>query len=122
MLFYSPVAWFILVAFGIQAGMQFVDQLQNTVHSQEMGYIPYGCTQRLFSVYWGGVFVIMQKYLYFYIPLLTMGLVSKDISSGAIRLLYSSPITNFQIIVGKFFSMMIYGLLMIGLLYVAGDL
>ena len=117
MLFYSPVAWFILVAFGIQAGMQFVDQLQNTVHSQEMGYIPYGCTQRLFSVYWGGVFVIMQKYLYFYIPLLTMGLVSKDISSGAIRLLYSSPITNFQIIVGKFFSMMIYGLLMIGLLF-----
>ena len=117
MLFYSPVAWFILVAFGIQAGMSFAGQLQNTVYSQEMGYIPYGCTQRLFSVYWGGVFVTMQKYLYYYIPLLTMSLVSKDLSSGAIRLLYSSPITNFQIIVGKFFSMMIYALVMIGVLF-----
>lgn len=54
-----------------------------------------------FASNWGGVFTTMQNYLYFYIPLLTMSLVSKELSSGSIRLLYSSPITNTQIIVGK---------------------
>ena len=46
-----------------------------------------------------------------------MSLVSKELSSGSIRLLYSSPITNCQIIVGKFFSMMLYGLFMVGILF-----
>ncbi|WP_270430133.1 ABC transporter permease, partial [Butyricimonas virosa] len=112
MLFYSPVAWLILVVFGVQSGMLFAD-----LSSQEMGYNIEGSTITIFANRWGGVFTTMQNYLYFYIPLLTMSLVSKELSSGSIRLLYSSPITNTQIIVGKFFSMMIYGLIMIGILF-----
>ena len=38
MLFYSPVAWLILVVFGVQSGMLFADQLAQLVSSQEMGY------------------------------------------------------------------------------------
>ena len=117
MLFYSPVAWLILVVFGVQSGMLFADQLAGLVSSQEMGYDIQGSTISIFASRWGGVFTTMQNYLYFYIPLLTMSLVSKELSSGSIRLLYSSPITNTQIIVGKFFSMMIYGLIMIGILF-----
>ncbi len=117
MLFYSPVAWLILVVFGVQSGMLFADQLAQLVSSQEMGYTVSGSTITIFASNWGGVFTTMQNYLYFYIPLLTMSLVSKELSSGSIRLLYSSPITNTQIIVGKFFSMMIYGLIMIGILF-----
>ena len=117
MLFYSPVAWLILVVFGVQSGMLFADQLAQLVSSQEMGYNIEGSTITIFANRWGGVFTTMQNYLYFYIPLLTMSLVSKELSSGSIRLLYSSPITNTQIIVGKFFSMMIYGLIMIGILF-----
>lgn len=117
MLFYSPVAWLILVVFAIQAGMLFAGQLQGLVSSQEMGYSIHGATGNIFASQWGGVFTSMQNYLYFYIPLLTMSLVSKELSSGSIRLLYSSPITNFQIIVGKFFSMMIYGFFMIAILF-----
>ena len=114
MLFYSPVAWLILVVFGVQSGMLFDDQLAQLVSSQ---YNVSGSTITIFASNWGGVFTTMQNYLYFYIPLLTMSLVSKELSSGSIRLLYSSPITNTQIIVGKFFSMMIYGLIMIGILF-----
>ena len=117
MLFYSPVAWLILVVFGVQSGMLFADQLAGLVSAQEMGYDIQGSTISIFANRWGGVFTTMQNYLYFYIPLLTMSLVSKELSSGSIRLLYSSPITNTQIIVGKFFSMMIYGLIMIGILF-----
>ena len=116
MLFYSPVAWLILVVFGIQAGLIFAGKIEGLVVSQEMGYSVAGATFNIFANPWGAVFVNMQNYLYFYIPLLTMSLVSKELSSGSIRLLYSSPITNLQIIVGKFVSMMIYGLFMIGIL------
>ena len=82
-----------------------------------MGYSVAGASMSIFTSPWGGIFPSIQNYLYFYIPLLTMSLVSKELSSGSIRLLYSSPITNFQIIVGKFLSMMIYGLFMIGILF-----
>ena len=37
-----------------------------------------------------------------------MGLMSKEYSSGSIKLLYSSPITNTQIILGKYASMLVY--------------
>ena len=117
MLFYSPVAWLILVVFGVQAGILFADNIAGLVSSQEMGYSVAGASMSIFTSPWGGIFPSIQNYLYFYIPLLTMSLVSKELSSGSIRLLYSSPITNFQIIVGKFLSMMIYGLFMIGILF-----
>ena len=83
MLFYSPVAWLILVVFGVQSGMLFADQLAGLVSSQEMGYDIQGSTISIFASRWGGVFTTMQNYLYFYIPLLTMSLVSKELSSGS---------------------------------------
>jgi ABC-2 type transport system permease protein len=42
-----------------------------------------------------------------------MGLMSKEYSSGSIKLLLSSPITEFQIILGKYLSMLAYGLILI---------
>lgn len=117
MLFYSPVAWLILVVFGVQSGLLFADQLRGMVWTQEMGYSVSGITYRVFvDPMFGGVFSVMKNYLYLYIPLLTMGLVSRELSGGSIKLLYSSPITNFQIIIGKYLSMMIYGFFMVSVL------
>ena len=53
-----------------------------------------------------------------YMPLLTMGLMSRELSSGSIKLLYSSPVTSWQIILGKYLAMVIYGLVLIGILCV----
>ena len=85
MLFYSPVAWLILVVFGIQAGLIFAGKIEGLVVSQEMGYSVAGATFNIFANPWGAVFVNMQNYLYFYIPLLTMSLVSNLV---AVRLNY----------------------------------
>ena len=65
MLFYSPVAWLILVVFGVQSGMLFANQLTGLVSSQEMGYSVEGATITIFASRWGGVFTLMQNYLYF---------------------------------------------------------
>ena len=65
-----------------------------------------------------GTFTVIQQYLYLYVPLLTMGLMSREFGSGSIKLLYSSPVTAGQIIWGKFLSMMVYGLILMGVLLV----
>ena len=65
---------------------------------------------------WAGLWPQVQSFLYFYIPLLTMGMVSRDLSSGAIKLLYSSPISSTQIILGKFLCMVFYTLILLAIL------
>ena len=116
MLFYSPVAWLLLVVFTVQSALIFVNILSQMVSVQEMGYSVEGITFAIYSNLFGGLFSNIQNYLYFYIPLLTMGVVSRELSSGSIKLLYSSPVTNLQIIIGKYFGVMIFGIVMIGVL------
>ena len=41
-----------------------------------------------------------------------MGMISRDLSSGSIKILYSSPVTDAQIVLGKFTAMIGYGLAM----------
>lgn len=115
MLFFSPIAWLILVIFAVQSSLVFTDMINAWVMRQEMGYGVRGISLGTFGG-WQGVFTIMKNYLYFYIPLLTMSLVSRELSSGSIKLLYSSPINNVHIILGKFLSMVIYGAIMMGVL------
>ncbi len=111
-LFSSPVAWFILIIFSIQFGVQYCEILIRPVKDQALGDPWQNLTSELF---WER-FSYILNYLYFYIPLLTMGLMSKEYGSGSIKLLYSSPITDVQIIFGKYIAMMIFGLFMIGVL------
>lgn len=118
-LFYSPVAWLIIVIFTFQVGMYFSDIFGEMVRNQELGYTLRSVTLNVFSGRFG-LFTAVQQYLYFYIPLLTMGLMSRELGSGSIKLLYSSPVTNVQIILGKFLSMMFYGLILMFILLIFG--
>lgn len=114
-LFCSPIAWLILIIFAFQAGLTFSDLIDDQLRYLALGYRPYNLTSRLLLGF-GGVFAAMQDNLYLYIPLLTMGLMSKEYRSGSIKLLYSSPVTNTQIILGKYLSMLVYALLLIAVL------
>lgn len=117
-LFFSPIAWLILVIFAFQANMSFANTLDNFVTQQSLGYFYDDLTVNIFAG-WKALFPNVQDYLYLYIPLLTMGLMSRELSSGSIKLIYSSPITNTQIILGKYLSMMIYGLFLVLILVVS---
>ncbi|ATL49239.1 ABC transporter [Chitinophaga caeni] len=116
-MFYSPIAWLILVVFAFQTGMTFMDLFQEMVRAQQTGFGGGFMTAGLFAGN-RGVFTVLQQYLYLYIPLLTMGLISREFSSGSIKLLYSSPVTSGQIIMGKFLSMVFYSLTLIGVLMI----
>lgn len=116
-LFCSPVAWLILIVFTFQAAMAYMDMVFGFSRAQEMNGVVEDLTMNFFGGK-NGLFSKMLDNLYLYIPLLTMGLMSRELSSGSIKLLYSSPVTNVQIILGKYLSMMIYGLILIAILSV----
>ena len=111
-LFCSPVAWLILIIFAIQTGMEFADTFEKQVQGKTMGYDLWSVTSGIFTG-WLGIFPKFLPNLYLYIPLLTMGLMSREYSSGSIKLLFSSPITDSQIILGKYCSVLIYNLALI---------
>ena len=111
MLFYSPVAWLVLIIFTFQSGMIFSGMIEMIEREQAMGYDTIFISASLFN----RLFYNIQDYLFLYIPLLTMGLVSRDLAGGTIKFLHSSPMTNSQIILGKFLSMMIFALLLVGI-------
>lgn len=117
LLFYSPIAWLILIVFTVQASITFTGALEGFVISKELGFGSKGITLKLFTDPWQGFYARLLGYLYFYIPLLTMGMMSREISSGSIKLLYSSPISDAQIIIGKFMSVVAYALLMTGIVF-----
>ena len=114
-LFYSPVAWLILIIFTFQASILFTNVFDMSVKSQSLEYQLDNVTLFTFGGMFG-LFSGIQQYLYLYIPLLTMGLMSREVSSGSIKLLYSSPVTNKQIVLGKYLAMMLYGLLLMAIL------
>lgn len=115
-LFFSPIAWLILIVFTIQVVLAFSGAMGSQVNFQSLGYPLQNVSLNVFAGM-RGLYTVIQQYLYLYIPLLTMGLMSRELSSGSIKLLYSSPVTNIQIIFGKYLSMIFYALILCGILF-----
>ncbi len=117
-LFYSPIAWFLMIVFLIQCGMSYVGLLNNTAKVQELGGIGAlylnNITARIFLGR-SGLFGYVMQNLYLYIPLLTMSLISRETGSGTIKLLYSSPIKVREIVLGKYLAMMVYCLILVAI-------
>jgi len=116
-LFYSPIAWLILIIFTFQSGMAYANAWDGILRSVALGFNPSSLTGRLL-LGWSGAISSMQEHLFLYIPLLTMGLMSQEYNRGSIKLLYSSPVTNRQIIFGKYLSMIIYAAILVGILFI----
>lgn len=115
-MFYSPVAWLLLLVFAVQVGYSFVDVLGSILDSMDLGRETWSVSQQIFGTSMSSILPGIQRYIYLYIPLLTMGLMSREYASGSIKLLYSSPIKNSSIILGKFLSMVVYGGVLIGII------
>ncbi|MBO5194823.1 MAG: ABC transporter permease subunit, partial [Bacteroidales bacterium] len=110
-LFYSPIAWLIVVLFSWQVDSSFSSSITRLVTDFDLNGRLSDVTFSLYANI-GGLWRIIQGNLYLFIPLLTMGLMSRDLSSGSIKLLYSSPVTSSQIVVGKYLSVVIFSLIM----------
>lgn len=128
-LFYSPVAWFLGVLFMIQSSIFYMSTLYAWTKTQElmmkMPKFKGVGTALTAGIYLNqdGLFSSVMQNLYLFIPLLTMGILSREVSNGSIKLLYSSPIKTRDIVFGKYLSLMLYSLLLLaisGIFMVAG--
>src|SRR6185312_1628282 len=122
-LFYSPIAWFLSIVFFFQCALAYTERIDRVLTNQNLGgqYLEYinFSTAGVFGPP-GGMFTFILSKVYLYLPLITMGLISREVSSGTIKLLYSSPIRIRQIVYGKFVAMMGYNLLLVAILAVFG--
>jgi len=119
-LFYSPVAWFLTIAFMVQCavfycgpvtmGSKWQDVM--TENSPEFKNWGMSLTFGLF-LNQGGIFDNVLHNLFLFVPLLTMGLISREINNGTIKLLYSSPIRTRDIVLGKYLAIMLYNLVLV---------
>lgn len=128
-LFYSPIAWFIMIVFLVQCAVYYTGSLYEMANWQELllknspGYK--GATGSItFSLFVkSGIFMNVIQNLYLFIPLLSMGLISREFNNGTIRLLYSSPVKLQQIVLGKYLGILLYSLvlvLLLGIFIVSG--
>ncbi|MVT09326.1 Gldg family protein [Chitinophaga tropicalis] len=118
-LFFSPVAWVVLVIFMVQTGWEYAHLLERMERSQQLGMMGNSVTNYLYSGF-AGLFTKMQENLYLYIPLLTMGLISRETGSGSIKLVFSSPVKVSAVVWGKYLAMVFYCMLLITCLLITG--
>lgn len=112
-LFYSPIAWFLMIIFLIQCGITYTGIIESLAREQEAGNLMRISMTDYIFISNRGLFGNVMGNIYLYMPLLTMGLISRETSSGTIKLLHSSPIKVREIVLGKFLSMFIYSLLLV---------
>lgn len=111
-LFVSPIAWALLIVMIAQTSMVYLNQTGNLIRWVFAGY-EVAATQIIFGGF-RALYVQAYDNLMFYLPLLTMGLISRERQHGSIRLLMSSPVTIGQIVLGKYLAILIYLLTFVG--------
>ena len=90
--FYSPIAYVTGFLFLLATGLYFI--LVTLAPGGEASLRP--------------LFEVMSVVLVFLLPLLTMRCLSEELSSGTVETLMTAPITETQVIAGKFFGVLLF--------------
>ena len=96
--FYSPMAYIVITVFLIITGWFFTSEMFLSNESSLRS-----------------VFGIIPFIFIFFVPAITMRLLSEERKSGTIELLFTMPISDMEIILGKYFAGL--GLIVVGLLF-----
>jgi ABC-2 type transport system permease protein len=107
--FVSPIAYFVITGFALISGFFFFNYLAFFARiyqmSQMMAFRGGGNLPNLNQVVVEGLFQTMLVVLVFLIPLLTMRIVAEEKRRGTFELLITSPVSVYQIVIGKFLSL-----------------
>lgn len=124
-LFFSPVAWFLAIALLVQCAIFYTSAVHQIALYQDTLTGNLGPifkflgrdTSYTREVFLSGdsLFSSVMQNLYLFIPLLTMGLIGREVNNGTIKLLYSSPVKLRAIVLGKYLAMVIYNMVLISI-------
>src|SRR6266702_4373796 len=130
--FHSPIAYLVMTVYAVLCGFFFFSMTSRfvalTFRMQMMGgggMPPLSLNEVIIRNLLEGVLTVVLLLL---IPLITMRLYAEEKRSGTMELLLTSPITDFQIIVGKFLgALALFSVLLIltfsyiGVLFIYGN-
>jgi ABC-2 type transport system permease protein len=110
--FHSPIAYLVMTVYTVLCGFVFyssmaffaIQSLRLAAQGGGMGMPPLSLNEFIIRPILGGVLTVV---LLFLIPLMTMRLYAEEKRSGTIELLLTSPLTDMEIIMGKFLGSMI---------------
>lgn len=110
-LFFTPVSWLIFIVFAVQNSYIFVKLLSQVISDKELD-LGLSSMTKMFFMGKEALFISIIPALFIYIPLLTMNSISKEFADGTHRLWFSSPIKGRDIVLGKYFSLISYGFIL----------
>lgn len=126
-LFFSPIAWFVIIVFYVVIALCLTMPMEGLVRVQEVHIETYkafpgfnfGMMGLIFNPISGGILSLV----YLFIPLLTMGSINREVTSGTMKLLYSSPIRIIDILIGKYLALVVLNIVLlvaVGLIFATG--
>ena len=114
-LFVSPMAWTIMAITQLILAFIFLALVEGYIVNQPqlmmLENVP-GVTERIIAPLYGATAWIFMMI----VPLLTMRIISEERRNHSLTLLLSAPVSMTEIIIGKFFGIMLFLLLMTSLL------
>lgn len=116
-LFYSPIAWFIIFLFYLTLAIMFSITLKIASATQEAmldlnaDWLGFDTGVSFMAV--SNIFGFARGFFYLLLPLLTMGVINREFSNGTIKLLYSSPVTTMEIVLGKYLGLALFNVMLI---------
>ena len=108
-IFVTPVAWILLTAFAVQSSLLFseglarVSEIDFDGQGDELSY-----TLGLFNVQIFGLYDRILDYIYLYVPMITMGIFSREFEKGTFLLLRSAPVSLWQTVLSKYLATIAY--------------
>ncbi|MBD3854062.1 MAG: ABC transporter permease subunit, partial [Acidobacteria bacterium] len=98
--FSSPLAYVVLAAFLLMQGYIFYLLVSFLNNPQTPAMTP-------LRLFFGGT-IFFWLFLLFVVPVITMRLIAEERRSGTIEVLLTSPVTEAQVVVGKFAAAMLF--------------
>jgi ABC-2 type transport system permease protein len=113
-IFVSPLAWAVLAGLQIVLGFVFWASVVGFINSEMMGNADpnFGVTDVVAGTLLGFPMILMLLVM----PLMTMRLFAEERRSGSIILLFSSPVSLIELVLGKFLGLLAFIAALIGLL------
>lgn len=118
-LFYSPVAWVLFAVFIIVCAVYYVLPIERFAIIQDT-LLAAAPSFKGFDISFTGALIVNSGSdslfsnvignLYLFIPLLTMGIISREFNKGTFKLLYSAPVKINQIVLGKYLAILLYNM------------
>ena len=102
--FVSPIAYVVVGLFLMLCAFFFdsyiASAMQYSIQMQLQGLPTFDVPSQVMS----GFFGVVSLFVLFFLPMLTMGVYAEERKRGTMELLMTSPITEIQIVLGKFFA------------------